>query len=135
MRKYGDLVKIDENTTKLTSAQCLVEWGAKEIAEHSFVTETILDILRRFKFQYTDFTEDDYAFTYSVIGDITPSAPNNNNLHIVFITPEGIVANGAVYAVIDDENLLDAVVDMTKTEIEEALGYKINIVEEEGDGE
>lgn len=134
MRHYGDLVKINEKTTKLASAQCLVEWGAKEIAEHSFVTETILDILRRFKFEFKDFTEDEYAFTYSVIGDITPS-PTTNSLHVVFITPEGIVANGAVYAVVDDENLLDAVVDMTKEEIEEALGYKINIVEEEGDGE
>lgn len=132
MRHYGDLVKINEKTTKLASAQCLVEWGAKEIAEHSYVTEAVLDILRRFKFQYTDFTEDDYAFTYSVIGDITPSVLTNS-LHIVFITPEGIIADGAVYAVIDDENLLDAVVDMTKAEIEEALGYKINIVEEDGE--
>lgn len=132
MRHYGDLVQINNNTTKLTSAKCLVDWGMKEIKDHSFVTEDVLDILRRFKFEFKDFTEDEYALTYSVIGDITPS-PSTNSLHIVFITPEGIVANGAVYAVIDDENLLDAVVDMTKEEIEEALGYKINIVEEDGE--
>lgn len=134
MRHYGDLVRINENTSKLVSAQCLVEWGTKKIAEHSYATEWVLDVLRRFKFQYTDFTEDDYTFTYSVIGDITPSAPTNS-LHVVFITPEGYDINGAVYAVIDDENLLDAVVDMTKAEIEEALGYKINIIEEEEEGE
>lgn len=128
MRKYGDLVKINEKTTKLASAQFLVDWGMKEIADHSYITETILDILRRFKFEFTDFTEDEYALTYSVIGDFS-----TNSLHIVFITPEGIVPNRAVYAVIDDENLLDAVVDMTKAEIEEALGYKINIVEEDGE--
>lgn len=130
MRHYGDLVKVSENTSKLTSAKCLVDWGMEQIKEHSFITEDVLDILRRFKFEFTDFTEDEYALTYSVIGDFS-----TNSLHIVFITPEDIVANGAVYAVIDDENLLDAVVDMTKEEIEEALGYKINIVEEEGDGE
>ena len=124
MRHYGDLVKISNKTNTLVSAQCLVEWGMKEIAEHSYITAVVLDILRRFRFGFTDFTEEDYALTYSVIGDTT------NNLHIIFITPEG-TDNGAVYAVVDDENLLDAVVDMTKAEIEEALGYKINIVEED----
>lgn len=129
MRYYGDLVKISENTTKLTSAKCLVDWGMREIKDHSYITETVLDILRRFKFEFKNFTEDEYDLTYSVLGDITTSLAS---LHIVFITPEG-VADGAVYAVVDDENLLDAVVDMTKEEIEEALGYKINIVEEDGE--
>lgn len=132
MRYYGDLVKINENTSKLASAECLVKWGMKEIADHSFITETVLDILRRFKYGYKDFTEDDYSLTYSVIGDFTTSG---GEYHIVFITSSEDSTNGAVYAVIDDENLLNAVVDMTKAEIEEALGYKINIVEEEEEGE
>lgn len=130
MRYYGDLVKINENTSKLASAECLVKWGMKEIADHSFIT--VLDILRRFKYGYRDFTEDDYSLTYSVIGDFTTSG---GEYHIVFITSSEDSTNGAVYAVIDDENLLNAVVDMTKAEIEEALGYKINIVEEEEEGE